>query len=361
MRRLDNVWDSFVETDNFCLAAKNACRSRRDKIEVAAFKDRWDELLTKLIEDVKANRFRSSRYRMFEVHEKDKTRLVADLPLYPDRILHWAIALAIEEQINRKLIDQTHASRPNHGIHSAISDVRKYLDKDSRIKYALQIDVRKFFPSMDKEMVKKRLREVLKDERMLMLLDSIIDDYPYPGIAIGNRVSPMFANMVLSPIDHIMKERYHCHYYVRYMDDIVILGYSKPWLHKMRNVLDEELKKIGLTIKDNWQVYPIDSRGIQFVGYRLYTTHTLVRKNVKHNLKRKSEEIWSRVEKGRPLDFHDKGSIASYEGMLKWCDGKHLQKTTFGKIRKRVQKNEEEWYAGKAYRSFMNINKEIFT
>lgn len=361
MRRLDNVWDSFLEEDLWWVASKSACRSRKDKFEVAAYQSQCETLLPELIDAVRHRRFHSSRYRMFEVHEKGKTRLVADLPLYPDRILHWAIALAIEEPLNRKLIDQTHASRPGHGTHSAITDVRNYLDKDSRIKYALQIDVRKFFPSMDKEMVKKRLRQVMKDENMLALLDQLIDEYTLQGIPIGNRTSPMFANLVLSPIDHLMKEKYHCHYYVRYMDDIVILGYSKPWLHKMKKILDDELGKIGLTVKDNHQIYPIDSRGIQFVGYRLYSTHTLVRKNIKHNIKRKSEEIWKRIEKGQPLDMHDKGTIASYEGILMWCNGKNLHKQTFGKIRKKVQMNKEEWCVSKAYRSFMNENKEIFT
>lgn len=305
MRRLDNVWEPFLEMDNFETASKNACRSRKDKTEVEAYLKRKDVLLPKLINQVREHRFRSSKYRMFEVHEKGKTRLVADLPLYPDRILHWAIALAVEDKLNKKLIDQTHASRPRHGCHSAISDLRKYLARDKRIKYALQIDVKKFFPSMDKEMVKRRLREVLKDENMLMLLDTIIDDYPYEGIAIGNRISPMLANMVLSPLDHLMKEKHHVRYYVRYMDDIVILGYSKPWLHRMKRIMEEHLNEIGLEIKGNWQIYPIDSRGIQFVGYRLYSDHTLVRKNIKKNMKRRSSEMEKRLNAGGRLDKHD--------------------------------------------------------
>ena len=361
MMRLGDVWDSFLDEGIFEQASKNACRSRRDKTEVGAYLDKKDELLPRLMEQVRHHNVPRHRYRMFEVHEKGKTRDVADLPLYPFRILHWAIALAIEDKLNRKLIDQTHASRPKHGIHSAIIDLRNYLDNDSRIRYALQIDVKKFFPSMDKEMVKNKLRTVLKDKDMLMLLDQIIDEYPYPGIAIGNRVSPMFANLVLSEIDHKMKEQHNVHYYVRYMDDIVILGYSKPWLHHILRIMEKELGEIGLTIKGNYQIYPIDSRGIQFVGYRLYTTHTLVRKNIKKNLKGKTTEIWKRIEKGQPLTKHDRGTIASYQGVLKWCDGKHLYKTTIGRIEDQVQKNEQEWYTCRTYRQFIKNNKEIFS
>lgn len=359
MRRLDDVWMSFLERDNFETAAKNACKSRKDRIEVEAYLKKKDVLLPRLIRDVREHKYKSSKYRMFEVHEKGKTRLVADLPLYPDRILHWAIALSIENELNKKLIDQTHASRPGHGCHSAIMDLRNYLEKDNRIKYALQIDVRKFFPSMNKEMVKRRLREVLKDENMLRLLDSIIDDYPYEGIAIGNRISPMLANMVLSPLDHMIKEQYHAHYYVRYMDDIVILGYSKPWLHKIKNVMEKHLNEIGLEIKGNWQIYPIDSRGIQFVGYRLYSDHTLIRKNIKKRMKRRATQMEQKLNAGGHLNKHDMGTIASYEGILKWCNGKNLQKTTFGKIRKLNEKNMNRIAGEMAFRDYQKMTKGI--
>lgn len=165
------------------------------------------------------------------------------------------------------------------------------------------------------------------------MMDGIIDDYHLPGLPIGNRTSPMLANLYLNDIDHAMKERYHCRYYVRYMDDIVILGYSSQWLHRMKRILDGMLSEIGLKIKDNWQVYPIDSRGIPFLGYRIFTDHILLKKRTKRRMQKAAKNIADRLEDGsHVMNRHELGTIHSYEGVLKWCDGKHLQEVTFGPL-----------------------------
>ena len=251
--------------------------------------------------------------------ENGKMRLVADLPLYPDRILHWAVCLKAEDPINRKLIDQAYGSRPGTGHHMAVRQLSEYIKNDSRLKYALVADVRQFFPSIDKEILKAKLRRVLKDSSLLDLLDTIIDDYKLPGIPIGNRTSPMFANLYLSEMDHAMKERYHCHYYIRYMDDIVVLGYSKPWLHRMRETMSEMLADIGLRMKDNWQVFPIDSRGIPYLGYRVFSDHVLLKKPTKERMRKAADRISRSLEDPEHvMDAHEVGVVRSYEGVLKW-------------------------------------------
>ncbi len=147
---------------------------------------------------------------------------------------------------------------------------------------------------MDKELVKQRLRRVFKDDAFLRLMDGLIDEYPYSGIPIGNRYSPMLANLFLSDMDHKLKEKYKVHYYVRFMDDGCILGYSKPWLHRMRERISQDLADIGLTLKPNYQVFPIESRGIAFLGYRIFPTHILLSKRTKTKLKKvaKTLENW---------------------------------------------------------------------
>ncbi len=342
MKRFGDCYSDVYATATLLKAAKMACSSRKNIREVEAFRERQDILLERLKQSLIDHSYRSSEYHVFKIRENGKVRDIADLPLYPDRICHWAIALAVEDKVNSKLIDQTHASRPNHGIHSAVSNIRKYLDRDDRIRYCLKMDVKKFFPSIDKAILKMKFRDVFKDRDLLIELDKIVDQYPYPGIAIGNRVSPLFANLYLSEIDHAMKEKHHCHYYERYMDDIVILGYSKQWLHKIREIMVSYLGDISLTMKENWQIFPIDSRGIDFVGYRIFTDHTLLRKRNKRKLCRACRRINERLDAGCTMTSHDYGTLASYNGLLKWCDGYRLRQRTIGVTERKIEEKRVE-------------------
>ena len=336
-----------VNISNLQKAAKMACRSRKNREEVAEFLEDSERRLLELQAAVMNGTYRSSEYRMFVVNEHGKERLVVDLPLYPDRILHWAICLVVETPLNRKLIDQTYASRPGVGYHRAVRELSEYMREDSRLKYALLVDIRHFFPSIDKSILKK-LRAVLKDVRLLELLDTIIDDYGLLGIPIGNRTSPMLANLYLSELDHALKERHHCHYYIRYMDDMVVLGYSKPWLHRIRKVMDGMLSDLGLEMKDNWQVFPIESRGVPFLGYRVFPDHVLIRKATKERMKKAAERISKEqaADSGYVMDLHDKGVVDSYRGALAWCDGKNLRKRYLDSVMKvneeRIDKRRQD-------------------
>lgn len=104
------------------------------------------------------------------------------------------------------------------------------------------------------------------------------------GVPIGNYLSQFFANLYLSELDHLCKEELKCKFYYRYADDIVILSDDKNFLHKVLIYIKLYVNTIGLKVKDNYQIYPVDSRGINFVGYVFYHTHTLIRKSIKYKI-----------------------------------------------------------------------------
>jgi len=358
MRRVGDIWSDIVSMDNLIESAKLACKRRKNKREVARFKENQTVLLEKLQTMLMDHTFVSSQYKIFQVRENGKVRDVANLPLYPDRIVHWAISRVVEPIINSRLIDQTHASRVKHGTHSAMTDAYKYLRRDSRIKYCLKTDVRKFFPSVDRIVIKSKLRTIIKDKDALALMDRIIDDYPLTGIAIGNRVSPMMANLCLSEMDHVMKEVHHVHYYVRYMDDVVILGYSKPWLHQMRKIMSAILGEMGLTMEGKWQIFPVDT-GIDFVGWRIYSTHILIRKRTKVKIKAASDRLAEKVASGRELNKHDHGTIASYNGLMKWCNAYNLYRSTFWPVERANRELIAERKSRSAYCRYFEMTNEF--
>lgn len=121
--------------------------------------------------------------------------------------------------------------------------------------------------------------------------------------------------MYLTYFDHWLKEVLGVKYCFRYADDIVILAKDKEYLHnllaKIRNYLTTNLK---LTIKDNYQIFPVSVRGIDFVGYVFFHTHTLLRKGIKKSFAR----MMYYTRNGK--------SFSAYNGWVKHCDGKHLMK-----------------------------------
>lgn len=169
--------------------------------------------------------------------------------------------------------------------------------------------------------MKTIVRRKIKDQRLLALLDEIIDSAP--GVPIGNYLSQFLANLYLSYFDHWLKEVKMVKYYYRYADDIVILGQNKPELHTLRADMDEYLsQKLKLKMKGNYQVFPVDARGIDFVGYVFRHTHVLMRKSIKQRMCRKAAKL---NKKNIPIKAY-KQAIAPWLGWAKHCNTRHLTK-----------------------------------
>ena len=183
------------------------------------------------------------------------------------------------------------------------------------------MDVRKFYPSIDHEILKIIIRKKIKDVRLLKLLDEIIDSAP--GVPIGNYLSQFLANLYLTYFDHWMKEDRKVTYYYRYADDMVILAPDKPYLHGLLvDINDYMTNNLSLQLKSNYQIFPVDSRGIDFVGYKFYHTHILMRKSIKKRLCRKAAKLNKKNINAKSYRIQ----IAPWLGWAKHCNSKHLLK-----------------------------------
>ena len=317
MKRLGNVWEEFVSYENLYKAYKKARCNKGHRQSVLRFEEDVEGNLKKLQESLIDGTWHSSEYRFFEIHEYGKTRLIASLPFYPDRIVHWAIMNVTHKRFEKNLIRQTFACIPQRGTHDALDQLKEYLHRRDAV-YCLKTDMHKCFPSIVKFYLMEKIERIIKDQRILEIFSRIVYEYPQTGIPIGNYTSQFFANLYLSSIDHYMKEEYHCRYYLRYMDDIVMLGWKKSWMHRALRRLKSLSEKDGMTVKKNWQMFPIDDRGIDFVGYVSRKEFVLLRKTTKARMKRKVKHI-PRIE-----DSHDRGCVASYHGLLIHCDAYRL-------------------------------------
>jgi hypothetical protein len=312
MKRVNNLFEKICSIENLQLADLKARKGKAMQYGVQLHDKNKEENILSLHNNLINKNYQTSAYSTFKIYEP-KEREVFRLPYYPDRITHHAIMNVLEPVFISTFTKDTYSCIKGKGIHAAANAVKKALKDIASTTYCLKLDIKKFYPNIDHHILKQLLRKKIKEEDLLWLLDGIIDSAP--GLPIGNYLSQYFANFYLTYFDHWIKEVKQVKYYFRYADDLVILSDSKHYLHQLlsdiRTYLQQQLK---LTIKENYQVFPVAARSIDFVGYRFYHTHTLLRKSIKQNFARM---ISSRK---------NKASIASYNGWAKHCNSKHLLK-----------------------------------
>lgn len=319
MKRYNNLFDKIVSLDNLYEADKRARRQKSHRPEVMLFDKNKDKLLLDLQRKLINGEYETSEYYVFKIYEP-KEREIFKLPYYPDRIVHHAIMNIMEPIWVSAFIKGTYSCIRKRGIHKALKDVKFALKDEINTQYCLKLDIRKFCSSIDHDILKTIIRKKIKDKRLLSLLDEIIESAQ--GVPIGNYLSQFFANLYLTYLDHWIKEQKKVRYYFRYADDIVILGGDKQQLRDLfYNIQDYLNNKLKLNFKDNWQIFKVDSRGIDFVGYRVFHTHTLLRKRIK---KRFCKKI-NKLNKKQNLDKDTyKQKICSYIGWIKYCNGRNL-------------------------------------
>ncbi len=312
MKRIGNLYTQICSIENLRLADSIARKGKAKQPGIIAHDKEREDNIERLHKSLMNKTYRTSEYTTFTIHEP-KERLIFRLPYYPDRITHHAVMNVLEPLFVSTFTADTYSCIKGRGIHGAVRAVKMALRDKQGTAYCLKLDVRKFYPNVDHNVLKELLRRKIKDQDLLWLLDEIIDSTD--GLPIGNYLSQYFANFYLTYFDHWLKEQMNVKYYFRYADDMVILAAGKPELHQLmseiRNYLETNLK---LCVKDNYQVFPVDARGIDFVGYVFFHSHTLLRKSIKQNFARM-------IARRR-----NPASIASYNGWAKHANCKNLLK-----------------------------------
>ena len=223
---------------------------------------------------------------------------------FADRVVHHALCNVIEPIFDASFIYDSYACRQGKGVLAGVNRTTKIL-REAEHKwgevYCLKCDVKKYFPSIDHEILRRIIRKKIACWDTLWLIDEIIDSTGGTNdLPIGNLTSQLWANVYLNELDHYIKELLRTKYYVRYMDDWIILHHDKKYLHGLQeeiaSFLDSRLK---LKFNAKTQIFPVRSRGIDFLGYRIWPEYRLLRKtNIKRMGRRlrKLQGLWSRRE-----------------------------------------------------------------
>ena len=293
-------------------AHERASKGKKNKKDVILFEIDLESNLSNLLTKIKNKTYHIGKYHEFEVKEPKK-RIIKSLP-YVDRIVHqWYVEEFIKPFFLPRFISDSYACIENKGAHKAVLKVkqamqimkRKYNDY-----YILKCDIKKYFYSINKDILYSILKKRMRDKELLAFTNVLIyDDGEKKGIPIGNYTSQFFANIYLNELDHFIKEKLKVRFYVRYMDDFILLLKSKEEAIRLKKVIEKFLEEnLDLELNRKSKYYP-NKMGVDFCGYRIFETHILLRTRSKTKIKRLIKS-WN--------TFYEQDKLCLEQVILRW-------------------------------------------
>ena len=334
MKRVGNLYKKVWAYDNLLEAHRNAKRGKGWYKEIQEVEKNLEMNLYKIQTLLVHHLYETSSYEKFYKQEGPKLRTIYKLPYFPDRIVQWALMQVVSPYIEKSLIRDTYSAIPGRGIHDGLSRVQDamYNHYDDCL-FCLKFDIRHFYQNIVHSILVDAYGRLFKDYELMLLIEEItesistLDDEDKSemeaegleiieacGLPIGNFFSQWSGNFYLSPFDHWMKEEMRKKFYFRYMDDIVVFGSSKEELHELREASESFLwDNLHLRLKKNWQVFPSYVRGVDFLGYRIFDSYTLLRKQTVKSMRCKHKCLDKKVSCGL-MSYSDFCSLNSYLG-----------------------------------------------
>ena len=326
------IFDKIIDKENIRKAIYNGSKGKRHRGEVIKVLSNIDYHIDKIYNILANKEYNPRMTKQVIINENDsrhKTRRIRKPKFMYDQIIHHAVMQVIKPLIVSTLIEHAYGRVPGKGLHKASKYISKWMKDYKKTKYCLKLDIHHFYESIDKEILKSKIAEKFRDKRLTTILFKIIDSFEETGIPLGYYTSQWFVLIYISEFDHYIKEQLKVKYYVRYMDDMVILGGNKRELHKLKLQIEEYLKnKLHLKLKSNWQIFPIayvskkdnkeHGRPLDFLGFQFYHDRTILRKHDLIALTRKVSKVAKKsFDK---LTKNDCLSVVSRLGMLKYAD-----------------------------------------
>jgi len=313
MKRYGNLWNKFISKENFQLAWYKTTKGRHDRFDVQKFEKNLEENLENLRQEVIKGEFTTSHYSTKQIYENGKHRLIYILPV-KDRIVHHALNNVIEDIFVKSFIADTYGCIKNRGPLSGSKKIRKLIMK---YNYCLKTDIKKFYPTIDQQILYDEICKKIKDTKLLRIIKDIV--FSFPGgrnCPIGNLTSQLFGNVYLNKLDKLLKHKLKVKNYCRYCDDCVILSNSKEQLFEIQKQI-HQFVELELKQKMSYsEVFPT-KQGIDFLGYRHFKGYTILRKRTAKKFKRAVLNIVKGRDK-RPF-LQKLCTLNSYSGFAKHC------------------------------------------
>ena len=333
------LFEQVADFSNLHQAYKGARKCKRYRSSILKFGYKLEENLLALRCELTSKAYKHGDYREFVVTDSKK-RTIKAAP-FRDRVTHHALCNIIEPILDKGFIYDSYACRKGKGTHASILRLEyfiKSLEAVTRERerererdempggriYCLKCDISKYFNNVDHAILLELLQKKIKDENILWLLREIIGSNPR-GIPIGNLTSQLFANVYLNELDHFVKRELRERYYLRYLDDFLILGTDKRHLLEIKEKIKVFLRdrlKLELHPKKA-EIFPID-RGLDFLGYVIVGNLRFLRKSTVKRFLKKKRRYEVMVKNGKLAKASFQNTIASWRGYASFADSYKL-------------------------------------
>lgn len=284
---------------------------KRGKKDVQEFQHRLMDNVLALHEDLKSGEYKHGPYYPFKINDP-KPRDIHKA-LVRDRLFHHALYRTLYPFFDRTFIADSYSCRENKGTHRAMARFKEFTHKVSknstRTCWVFKCDIRKFFASIDHQILKDILHSYIKDEQILSVLESIISSFestgPGKGLPLGNLTSQLLVNIYMNEFDQFAKHKLKAKHYIRYADDFVILSDNKEWLFSLLPCIGQFLEdRLSLNLHPKKVSIETLASGIDFLGWVHFPDHKVLRTSTRHRMTRNLR------------DSENKNSRQSYLGML---------------------------------------------
>ena len=294
--------------ENLFNAYKDCCRGKRWKTSTCQFVQSATTNVSALQEELLSGAYRPGDYNVFKIKEP-KERIIKSIS-FRDKVVQRSLCdNVVSPLFERHFIYDNFACRKGKGVHAALQQTEQFMRRAYRDNgmesYVLKCDIEKYFDSIDHEILKVMVKSYIPDARVYDLLCYIIDSTcstPGKGLPLGNQTSQLFSLFYLSAFDHFVKEKLGIKFYLRYMDDFVLISHDKDYLQYCKKKIIEFLRGLKLTLNHKSHIFPI-RHGIDFLGYHIYLTSSgkivkKVRRASKERMRRKLKHFEKRYKEG---------------------------------------------------------------
>lgn len=339
--KYEDIYSEICSLKNLMKAWINAKKGKTKRRYVKRFQRNLRNNLLKLREELTNQTYKPCSLKTFILRDP-KTRKISK-SAFRDRVVHHALCNLIVPNFEKGFIYDSHANRIGKGTLKAIERFDKFKRKVSKNNtkecYVLKADIKHYFQEINHNILIKIIRRKIKDEKVIWLVDKILSvNKKTKGMPIGNLTSQFFANLYLNELDQFVKHKLKAKYYVRYVDDFIILYESKKqleeWKTEINNFLKEKLKIELHPSKSN--VLKLSS-GINFLGFRVFFYHKLIRKSNLKNFDKKFNNL--RILFDEEIIGREK-ALVSLEGWLAYCSNANTHK-----YRKHLIKNFNRFFS----------------
>ncbi|MBS3084318.1 hypothetical protein J4411_00185 [Candidatus Pacearchaeota archaeon] len=329
MKYYSNLYDKIISLENLIWAYKKAKKGKSKKYYIKTFEENLAYNLKALHNELKYGTYNPKPLQIFILRDP-KTRKISK-SVFRDRIIHHAICNVIEPIFDKSFIYDSYANRKGKGTFFAIKRFEKFqknvTHNFSKEAFCLKADVQHYFREIDRKILLEIVKKKIKCERTIKLIKIILNNFDGgKGMPLGNMTSQFFANLYLDDLDQFIKRKLRIKFYIRYVDDFVILHKSKEQLEIWKKEIE-----IFLNEKMNLELHPDKSKisslsqGIDFLGFKIFYYFKILKKrNLKKILSKISYYQQGEICRDKILEI-----FKGWDSYAKWADAFEIRKCIF--------------------------------